>query len=93
MKRFAYPLAFCLCVAGELRGQTPFFEGKTIRIFVVLPAGDFYVNYAPLLATYMGTIFLAIPTLLAEAKKKLLKIDPTMGEELVALANEVMSAI
>ena len=32
------------------------------------------------------------PDLLAEAKKKLLEIDPTTGEELAALANEVMSA-
>jgi tripartite-type tricarboxylate transporter receptor subunit TctC len=32
------------------------------------------------------------PDLLAEAKKKLLEIDPTAGEELVPLAKEVMSA-
>lgn len=54
MKHFAYALTFCLCVAGELRAQTPFFEGKTIRIVVGLPAGDFYDNYAPLLAAYVG---------------------------------------
>jgi tripartite-type tricarboxylate transporter receptor subunit TctC len=32
------------------------------------------------------------PDLLAEAKMKLLEIDPTTGEEMAALANEVMSA-
>jgi hypothetical protein len=32
------------------------------------------------------------PELLAEAKKKLLEIDPTGGQELEALAKDVLSA-
>lgn len=39
-----------------------------------------------------GSKFLAIPALLAETQKKQLEVDPTTGEELAALADEVMSA-
>ena len=43
-------MTFCLCAAAELRAQAPFFEGKTIRIVVGLPAADVYDIYARLLA-------------------------------------------
>jgi len=39
---------------GRLSAQGSFFEGKTIRIVVGLPAGDAYDTYARMLATYMG---------------------------------------
>ncbi|MGH7888626.1 MAG: hypothetical protein ACREPG_12215 [Candidatus Binatia bacterium] len=167
MSIFVLALALSLFVTAQLHAQASFFEGKTIRIVVGLPAADVYDIYARLLATYMGKYIpgnpnlmvqigkkrdprladvptvnelmdeyktpeatrklaglalapgefgrpimatpgipaerakilrdafaktLKDPDLLAEAKKKLLEIDPTTGEELAALANELMSA-
>ena len=46
-------LFLCLAVA-DLQAQAPFYEGKTIRIVVGLPAGDVYDLYARMLAEHMG---------------------------------------
>ena len=40
MKRFMIGLLFVLLGAVDLQAQPSFFEGKTIRIVVGLPAGD-----------------------------------------------------
>ena len=39
MKSFAIGFLFLLLVVANLQAQTPFYEGKTIRIVVGLPAG------------------------------------------------------
>lgn len=89
-------LAFLILVlsTGRVSAQGSFFEGKTIRIVVGLPADDAYDIYARMLATYLGKYIPGNPTLmvfaktlkdpdlLAEAKKKNLEIDPTSGEDL-----------
>ena len=46
--------------------QTPFYEGKTIRIVVGLPAGDAYDLYARMLATYMGKYIPGNPTFIVQ---------------------------
>jgi tripartite-type tricarboxylate transporter receptor subunit TctC len=54
MKSFAMGLLFLLFGVANLQAQTPFYEGKTIRIVVGLPAGDVYDLYARMLAEHMG---------------------------------------
>jgi tripartite-type tricarboxylate transporter receptor subunit TctC len=54
MKSFAIGLLFLLLVVANLQAQTSFYEGKTIRIVVGLPAGDVYDLYARMLAEHMG---------------------------------------
>jgi tripartite-type tricarboxylate transporter receptor subunit TctC len=54
MQRFAIGLTLLLFSATDLPAQTSFFEGKTIRIVVGLPAGDVYDLYARMLAEHMG---------------------------------------
>ena len=53
MKRIIYALFFCLAWPLELQAQAPFYQGKTIRIVVGLPAGDLYDLWARLIATHM----------------------------------------
>ena len=80
MKIIAFAHLLVLLAATELNAQSSFFEGKTIRIVVELPAGDAFAKT------------LKDPDLLAEAKKKLLEIDPTGGQDLESLAKVVLSA-
>jgi tripartite-type tricarboxylate transporter receptor subunit TctC len=54
MKSFAISLSLLLLGVTNLQAQTPFYEGKTIRIVVGLPAGDVYDLYARMLAEHMG---------------------------------------
>jgi tripartite-type tricarboxylate transporter receptor subunit TctC len=54
MKRFAAGFLFLLIGVADLQAQTHFYEGKTIRIVVGLPAGDVYDLYARMLAEHMG---------------------------------------
>jgi tripartite-type tricarboxylate transporter receptor subunit TctC len=54
MKRFAAGFLFLLIAVANLQAQTSFYEGKTIRIVVGLPAGDVYDLYARMLAEHMG---------------------------------------
>lgn len=54
MREFTVGLLFLLVPASNLQAQSPFFEGKTIRIVVGLPAGDVYDLYARMLAAHMG---------------------------------------
>jgi tripartite-type tricarboxylate transporter receptor subunit TctC len=56
----------CLFGAARLHAQVSFFEGKTIRIVVGLPAGDVYDIYARLLATYMGKYIPGNPNLMVQ---------------------------
>jgi len=54
MKSFAIGLLVLLFGVANLQAQAPFYEGKTIRIVVGLPAGDVYDLYARMLAEHMG---------------------------------------
>lgn len=54
MKSFAIGLLVLLFGVANVQAQAPFYEGKTIRIVVGLPAGDVYDLYARMLAEHMG---------------------------------------
>ena len=54
MKSFAISLLLVLFGVANLHAQSAFYEGKTIRIVVGLPAGDVYDLYARMLAEHMG---------------------------------------
>ncbi|HET9297791.1 MAG TPA: tripartite tricarboxylate transporter substrate-binding protein, partial [Candidatus Binatia bacterium] len=54
MKSFAIGLLVVLFGVANVQAQAPFYEGKTIRIVVGLPAGDVYDLYARMLAEHMG---------------------------------------
>jgi tripartite-type tricarboxylate transporter receptor subunit TctC len=54
MKSFAFGFLFLFFAVPNLQAQPSFYEGKTIRIVVGLPAGDVYDLYARMLAEHMG---------------------------------------
>jgi tripartite-type tricarboxylate transporter receptor subunit TctC len=61
-------LALWLIVVGvsDAAAQTPFYEGKTIRIVVGLPAGDAYDLYARTLAAHMGKYLPGKPNIIVQ---------------------------
>ena len=66
MKALTYVFFLIVLSAGAGFAQTPFYEGKTIRIVVGLPAGDAYDLYARMLATYMGKYIPGNPTFIVQ---------------------------
>jgi tripartite-type tricarboxylate transporter receptor subunit TctC len=54
MKSFVFGFLFLLFGVPNLQAQGSFYDGKTIRIVVGLPAGDVYDLYARMLAEHMG---------------------------------------
>ncbi len=53
MKTIVLALLFALVWSSDLPAQTPFYEGKTIRIVVGVPAGDLYDLWARIIANHM----------------------------------------
>jgi tripartite-type tricarboxylate transporter receptor subunit TctC len=51
---------------SDLRAQPSFYEGKTIRIVVGLPAGDAYDLYARMLAAHMGKYLPGNPSFIVQ---------------------------
>ncbi|MBM4261638.1 MAG: hypothetical protein FJ145_09430 [Deltaproteobacteria bacterium] len=66
MKAIVLAILFSLTQAAQLNAQTSFFEGKTIRIVVGLPAGDAYDLYPRMLANYMGKYIPGNPTIMVQ---------------------------
>jgi len=66
MNTIAFAFLILVLSTGSLSAQGSFFEGKTIRIIVGLPAGDAYDTYARMLATYMGKHIPGNPTLMVQ---------------------------
>ena len=66
MQRFMIGVLFLFLGAVNLQAQTAFFEGKTIRIVVGLPAGDAYDLYARMLAEHMGKYIPGNPNILVQ---------------------------
>jgi len=54
-----------ICFA-QVHAQVPFYEGKTIRIVVGLPAGDAYDLYARMLAAHMGKYIPGNPNIIVQ---------------------------
>jgi tripartite-type tricarboxylate transporter receptor subunit TctC len=50
----------------HVHAQAPFYEGKTIRIVVGLPAGDAYDLYARILAAHMGKYIPGNPNIIVQ---------------------------
>ena len=79
-----------------VRAQTPYFQGKTVTIIVGTGAGDLYDLYARAIALFMGKHLAGNPNSIVQnmpgaGQRKQLDLDPTTGEEVQGLANEVMS--
>src|ERR671914_876587 len=66
MKSFVMGFLFLLFGVANLQAQAPFYEGKTIRIVVGLPAGDVYDLYARMLAEHMGKHIPGNPNLIVQ---------------------------
>jgi tripartite-type tricarboxylate transporter receptor subunit TctC len=54
MKKFALALLLFLTWVSNVQAQTPFYQGKTVRIVVGNIAGDAYDLWARIFAQYMG---------------------------------------
>lgn len=54
MKRFSIAFLFLLALTPNLHAQTPFYQGKTVRIVVGNLAGDAYDLWARIFAQHMG---------------------------------------
>jgi len=54
MKRILSPLLFLLALCPEVHAQTPFYQGKTIRIIVGTTPGVLYDQWARLVTAHMG---------------------------------------
>jgi tripartite-type tricarboxylate transporter receptor subunit TctC len=53
MLRRAFPFLFVLLWIHDLPAQTPYYQGKTIRLVAGTPAGSVYDTYARLMAQFM----------------------------------------
>ena len=54
MERIIFGLLFLLAWNPTLQAQTPFYQGKIIRLVVGSPAGSTYDQYGRLIAPYLG---------------------------------------
>ena len=66
MKRFLCALLFLLASVTNLQAQTPFYQGKTIRIIVGNLAGDAYDLWARIFAQHMGKYIPGNPTFIVQ---------------------------
>jgi tripartite-type tricarboxylate transporter receptor subunit TctC len=57
---------FVLLCLSNVHAQAPFYEGKTIRIIVGLPAGDAYDLYARMLAAHMSKYIPGNPNIIVQ---------------------------
>jgi tripartite-type tricarboxylate transporter receptor subunit TctC len=64
MLAIGFSLVF-ICFS-KVQAQAPFYEGKTIRIVVGLPAGDAYDLYARMLAAHMGKYIPGNPNIIVQ---------------------------
>ncbi|HEY6368128.1 MAG TPA: tripartite tricarboxylate transporter substrate-binding protein [Candidatus Binatia bacterium] len=66
MKIIAIGFSFVFLCFCNVHAQAPFYEGKTIRIVVGLPAGDAYDLYARMLAAHMGKYIPGNPNIIVQ---------------------------
>jgi len=66
MRVFALAVLLSLALPVHLFSQANFFEGKTIKIAVGLPAGDAYDLYARMLANHMGKYISGNPNFIVQ---------------------------
>ena len=66
MKILAIGFWFVVVWVSTVHAQAPFYEGKTIRIVVGLPAGDAYDLYSRMLAAHMGKYIPGNPNIIVQ---------------------------
>jgi tripartite-type tricarboxylate transporter receptor subunit TctC len=66
MRRFALALSFVLASISNLQAQSPFYQGKTIRIVVGNLAGDAYDLWARIFAQHMGKYIPGNPSFIVQ---------------------------
>jgi len=66
MKILAMGFSLVFISLSNLHAQAPFYEGKTIRVVVGLPAGDAYDLYARMLAAHMGKYIPGNPNIIVQ---------------------------
>jgi tripartite-type tricarboxylate transporter receptor subunit TctC len=66
MKMLSIGCWLILICFAQVHAQAPFYEGKTIRIVVGLPAGDAYDLYARMLAAHMGKYIPGNPNIIVQ---------------------------
>jgi tripartite-type tricarboxylate transporter receptor subunit TctC len=66
MKNVAIAFWLVITCLSNAQAQAPFYEGKTIRIVVGLPAGDAYDLYARMLAAHMGKYIPGNPSIIVQ---------------------------
>jgi tripartite-type tricarboxylate transporter receptor subunit TctC len=66
MKILAIGFSLVFVCFSNVHAQAPFYEGKTIRIVVGLPAGDAYDLYARMLAAHMGKYIPGNPNIIVQ---------------------------
>ena len=65
-KIFILGLLFLLAASFDVGAQTPFYQGKTIRIIVGYPAGDTNDQWPRLFAQFMGKYIPGNPTIIVQ---------------------------
>ncbi|MBM4262299.1 MAG: hypothetical protein FJ145_12835 [Deltaproteobacteria bacterium] len=66
VKRIVWALLLVLTIAASARGQTPYYQGKTITFIVGSGAGTAYDIYARLLANHIGKHIPGNPTVIMQ---------------------------
>lgn len=66
MLRRAFPFLFVLLWSHDLPAQTPYYQGKTIRLVAGTPAGSVYDTYARLMAQFMPKYIPGNPNIIVQ---------------------------
>jgi tripartite-type tricarboxylate transporter receptor subunit TctC len=66
MLRRVFPFLFVLLWNYDLQAQTPFYQGKTIRLVAGTPAGSVYDTYARLMAQFMPKYIPGNPNIIVQ---------------------------
>ena len=66
MFRRVFPVLVVLLWNSELQAQTPYYQGKTIRLVAGTPAGSVYDSYARLMAQFMPRYIPGTPNIIVQ---------------------------
>lgn len=66
MLRWVFPFLFVLLWNYDLPAQTPYYQGKTIRLVAGTPAGSVYDSYARLMAQFLPRYIPGTPNIIVQ---------------------------
>jgi len=66
MLRWVFPFLFVLLWNYDLPAQTPYYQGKTIRLVAGTPAGSVYDSYARLVAQFLPRYISGTPNIIVQ---------------------------